>query len=73
MQKELRELIDKWEQQARFAFNSAKLEKTEFGKRFIEHGAMCYFNCANDLRTYLASASSQPLTTQEEHRRQRRQ
>lgn len=54
-------LILKWEQSARCAFADAKQETDPFGRRFIEHGAMCYFNCARDLRA-VADASELPLS-----------
>ena len=57
-------LVQKWEQRARRAFESATQEKTAFGRRFIEHGAMCYFNCAQDLRAAVqADSSPRPSAT----------
>lgn len=44
------------------AFRSAALqpEEDEFGRRFIEHGAMCYANCFLTLRRALGDASPPP-------------
>jgi hypothetical protein len=47
-------LINEWQNSARNRFRAAEQEKDEFGKRFIEHGAMCYFNCSHELRKALA-------------------
>lgn len=62
-------LIEKWEQIARNKFISADRQATEpcntTAKRFIEHGAMCYFNCAQELRAILTSLSPSSSTTQE--------
>lgn len=64
----LTSLVEKWEQSARFAFNSAEVQiddpnKRPTGKQFIELGAICYFNCAQDLRRSLnlPDLSFQPL------------
>ncbi len=66
MEHQLLSLVEKWETSARFAFLSAEKQEDEFGKRFVEHGAMCYTNCATDLKEALSSCVLQPLTTQEE-------
>lgn len=44
------------------AFRSADLQPLddELGRRFIEHGAMCYANCALRLQTALDGASPPP-------------
>ncbi len=49
-------LAESWEQSARRKFQDAGQEESEFGQRFIEHGAMCYFNCAQALREALGAA-----------------
>ena len=59
-------LIEEWERIARRAFYDAEYEKDPMGKRLIEHGAMCYFNCIQQLKAVQASISPQPLTTEEE-------
>lgn len=48
-------LCSTWEQRARNKFRSAELEKDAMGRRLIEHGAMCYFNCAQELREALTA------------------
>ena len=58
-------LIEEWEGYARRAFLNAEHEKDPMGKRLIEHGAMCYFNCAQQLKTIQVSISLQPLAIQE--------
>ncbi len=69
MEEQCQQLIDKWNQKARRAFRSAETEPDVMGKRLIEHGAMCYFNCANDLTEVLASLSPQSLAMRGEDRR----
>lgn len=51
----LRLLIKGWSSRARAKFQSAKMqpETDEFGRRFIEHGAVCYVNCARELEEFL--------------------
>lgn len=56
----LNKLVMQWEQRARNKFISAhnqddELSQRPTGKQFIEHGAMCYFNCAQELRKVLSS------------------
>ncbi len=46
-----------WEQRARSKFLSAEHEENAMGRRLIEHGAMCYFNCARELREALEAPS----------------
>ena len=60
-------LIEKWENTARNKFRSAKRQKDDptsrpTAERFISHGAICYFNCAQDLRAALISLSLLPPT-----------
>lgn len=52
---QLLQLISKWGQRASASFRSAAMEPEEFPRRFIEHGAMNYFNCAMELQTLLDS------------------
>ena len=49
--KKINQLAEVWEQRARSAFRNAELETDEFGRRFIEHGAVCYANLSqgNDM------------------------
>jgi hypothetical protein len=49
-------LIDQWENRARSKFKSGEAQPDEASRRFVEHGATCYFNCAQELRAALASA-----------------
>lgn len=56
----LEALFVTWEKRARNKFRSAEREKDVMGKRLIEHGAMCYFNCAQELKEALAAPL--PLT-----------
>ena len=49
----LLELQEKWRQRAAKAFADAKLEQDPMGKRLIEHGAVCHFNCMMDVRKML--------------------
>lgn len=51
--KDLNFLLKKWKQSARFAFKSSLLEPNPFCRDFIEHGAVCYFNCFNDLENLI--------------------
>lgn len=50
---ELRELLRKWSSLAGNAMRNAKQEESEFGRRFIEHGAVVQFNCCCDLKRVL--------------------
>jgi len=49
----LEDLVAHWERIARRAFFDAKVETSDFGRRFIENKAMNYYNCAQDLRRAL--------------------
>ena len=59
-------LVEKWENIARHKFYDASKDKDPMGKRFLENGAMCYFNCAQQLKEVQALISLHPSTTQEE-------
>lgn len=63
------ELIVKWENIARRKWYDAEQEASPMGKRLIEHGALCYQNCARELREVLISVSPLPSATQEEGRK----
>jgi hypothetical protein len=57
-------LVSEWERIARRKFTDAEETKGDpFGKRFIEHGAMCYFNCAQQIKTAIAGGAPLPLAT----------
>jgi len=45
-----RELMNKWFAMAKRKIISAEEETDDFGKRFIAHGAMNLFNCAQQLK-----------------------
>lgn len=59
---ELMALISTWRQRARKKFAEAE-KASGMEARFIEHGAMCYFNAANELEEALKphQAASEPL------------
>ncbi len=60
-EKRLKDLIVEWERRARRAFYDAENERDPVGRKLIEHGAICHFNCANELREVLAAAWPVPL------------
>ena len=60
------DLAVKWENVARRKWQDAEIETEPMGKKLIEHGAICYQNCARELREVLISASPQSLATQGE-------
>lgn len=55
---ELLALVDKWKGIAKSKFTSAEAEETEFGRRFIEHGAICYANSAIELSEALGQTEA---------------
>jgi len=62
-------LITEWEGYASRAFVNAERESDPMGKRLIEHGAMCHFNCAQALKKAIqASPLLQTSATQEADR-----
>jgi hypothetical protein len=57
------ELADIWIKRARRKFRDAEGERDMAGKKLIEHGATCYFNCSEELRKLadeLATSHTQP-------------
>ena len=44
------ELPNVWRKRSARKFKDAKTEKDVMGKKLIEHGAMCYFNCSEELQ-----------------------
>ena len=67
MPKNLLNLADKWELIARNKYISAERRydnqsNRPTGKQFAEHGAICYYNCARELREALSSPSPSSLT-----------
>lgn len=65
-------LISQWLHIAKSKFFQAKYEKDPMWKRLIEHGAICYFNCAQELKKVLSSSSSLLLVTQKQSLRKER-
>ena len=51
--------LDRWRFLARKKFDDAKHEPTEFGRRFIEHGAVCIFNCICDVERALSGQAGE--------------
>ena len=58
MNKGLFVLVEQWKNIARKKFLDARGEETTFGKSFIEHGAVCYFNCATELENLIKAGDS---------------
>ena len=48
-------LCDYWENQAKKRFAAAEKESFVSGKRCLEHGAVIYFNVAQELRSAIHS------------------
>lgn len=63
------DLASRWEDIARRKWADSETENDPMGKRLIEHGAMCYQNCARELKEALTSSSPLPSTTQGEEKR----
>ena len=60
-------IADNWLRIARRKFVDAETEAGD-GKRLVEHGAMCYFNCAEELKAVLDVCESQVSQFRPEHR-----
>lgn len=58
---ELMHLVQRWERQARTKLECGLRTADPMGRRLVEHGGMCYFNCAAELRRALGAASLPPL------------
>jgi len=74
MYENILELVTQWENTARGKFINAKQQKDDIsnrptGKQFIEHGAICYCNCATELREVLSSLLPSSLTNQGEYQK----
>jgi hypothetical protein len=64
MTEELTTLVQRWENSSRKRFESAKtVNEDPVQKLFLENSAMIYFNCANELKAVLASASPEIAST----------
>lgn len=66
-------LVLDWEQSARSQLQCGERTDDPMGKRLVQHGGMCYFNCAQALRRHLDAAAPQPSPTQEERQTPHRQ
>jgi hypothetical protein len=61
-------IADDWLRIARRKFVDAQTEVDPAGKRLIEHGAICYKNCADELKAALGVCEPQPSGSQLKHR-----
>jgi hypothetical protein len=57
---DLLKLVSEWEISARRQFGCAERTEGAMEKKLVEHGAMCYFNCAQALRATLGEPLPQP-------------
>jgi len=62
-------LVGRWEDIARRKWIDSEAENDQMGKRLIEHGALCYQNCARELKEALTSLLPLASTIQEEDQR----
>jgi hypothetical protein len=53
-------LAEQWMTRASRKFRDAAGEQNADGKRLIEHGATCYFNCSEELRKLVDELQSSP-------------
>lgn len=60
---QLIELAGKWKIRAGVKIADASAEKSEMGKRLIEHGAACYANAATEMEAVLGEFGFQPSNT----------
>ena len=67
MYEKISDLVRQWEDISRRKFISAKqqhdIAERPTGTQFIEHGAICYLNCARELREALSSLLLLPSGT----------
>jgi hypothetical protein len=59
-------LVSNWENIARRKWIDSEAEDDPMGKKLIEHGALCYQNCARELKEALTSSLPHFSTTQGE-------
>lgn len=52
---QLEQLAKKWMQSSKRRFNMAEQEPNMMGGKLMEHGAVCYFNCATELNDIIKS------------------
>jgi hypothetical protein len=57
MNSAIHKLISQYEKISHRAFSDAEQETDPIGKKIIENKTMCYFNCAQNLKTILSFAS----------------
>jgi hypothetical protein len=62
----LTDLACHWENIVRRKWIDSETEDDPIGKRLIEHGALCYQNCARELREAIISVLPEPSTIQGE-------
>ncbi len=55
---ELKEMAAKWRRKSEYAFKSAMKEPVEMGRKLIEHGGFCYYNCWQELERFIAKRES---------------
>ncbi|OGB75918.1 MAG: hypothetical protein A3G82_07300 [Burkholderiales bacterium RIFCSPLOWO2_12_FULL_67_210] len=58
-EEDARQMLADWYRVIRRKFADAPHEPTDFGKRFIENGAVCMWNCAQDLERLLERQAGQ--------------
>lgn len=58
MDSAIHKLISQYEKISRRAFFDSEQETDPMGKKIIENKAMCYFNCAQNLKAILSFAST---------------
>lgn len=54
---QLHSLAETWERRAIGKLKCGEKTADEMGRRLVDHGAMCYFNCAQELKAILAELS----------------
>lgn len=60
IKRDLQDLVRRWEDIARRKWIDSEAEDNPMGKKLIEHGALCYQNCARELKEALSSSSPLP-------------
>jgi hypothetical protein len=46
-------VVEEWKRRGRRLFDDGKLQRDEYGRRFVEFGAVCYYNCITELEAAL--------------------
>jgi methionyl-tRNA formyltransferase len=60
IEEKLNDLVLQWLKTAQCKFIQSKDESDPFAKRFIQHGAICYFNCASQLKKLIKTRNPSP-------------